>query len=113
MIKVSVNQIPAKLRQGKKRSAYVSIVTEAHIPSDAGLWSGGSRDLYHSLNLSNGMTAPAVSFHNSAPFSGTGRRDVTIPLQSGLCVVRTGTFCGKESAPHYYIVEGDKGVFGL
>lgn len=110
---IPVNQVPVNLRLNKKRKVFVTVTETVNVPMDAGLWSGGSRDQFMTLDTSNGRTTAAVSFEGSSPFGGRPQGDTRIALMPGLSVVKVGSFCGKEATPHYFVHPADKHLFGL
>lgn len=96
------NQVPAILRGGYSGKKFkVEITNEVTIPSDAGLWSGGSRDTYSVIRLADGSTI-AASDNISSPWNDT-RRDRTIPLSDGMAVIRHSMFCGKDMGLTFYV----------
>lgn len=96
------SQIPAHLRGAYSGNKFGAIVTDkVTIHSDAGTWSGGSRDTYKAVRLDTGE-AVQLSDHYSAP-GDASRRDQTITLQPGIAVVRHSIFCGKDMGLEFYI----------
>ncbi len=49
--------------RSKRRQVTVRSASTVHVPMDAGLWSGGSRDLYFSVPVPEGD--PIVPIHNA------------------------------------------------
>jgi hypothetical protein len=72
------------------------------MPIDAGLWSGGSRETYEIIRLSDGaaISDPA---HKTGPFVDTGRRERIIQLEPGVCVRQRTIFCGKDHGLTFYL----------
>jgi hypothetical protein len=96
------SKVPPQLRGGYTGKKFAVRVCESMtIPSDAGLWSGGSRDLYRVVRFADGasVTMPGQA---SSPWD-AGRRDQTITLTPDLCVVRHSDFCGKDMGLTFYI----------
>jgi hypothetical protein len=77
---------------GRKLRAELS--DTAYIPADAGTWDAGSRDIYEGLEMATGRVVSLVDTM-SAPWD-SSRRDQTITLRPGFCVVRHSTFRGKD-----------------
>lgn len=75
--------------------------TNVTIPVDAGLWSGGTRRLFHLVDLQTGQATP-VSWHNTAPWN-ADRRECRITLQPGQAIVESGSFCGKSAGLRFYL----------
>lgn len=96
------NQVPPQLRRGYTGKKFKVVVTESvMVPSDAGIWDGGSRTTYNAIRTSDGAKVPMVN-HNSAPWDAS-RRDQTVPLQPGYAVVSHSMFCGKDMGLTYYL----------
>jgi len=104
-IYLTPDQVPAHLRNGYSGKRFKAIVSDSvTIPSDADLWSGGSRDRYQVVELSSGkVSAPA--HYNKAPWD--VRADNTIALAAGYAVVRHSMFCGKDMGLTFYIHPSD------
>lgn len=105
--KLTAKTLPKNLRtidgyQGRTWCA--EVCTEVTIPSDAGLWSGGSRDQYFYLRLSDGATVMASSA--AAPWS-MERVDNTVRLAPGYAVVEHTIFCGKDLGLRFYVHPDD------
>lgn len=99
------NQVPQHLRCGYAGRSFTAQITDkVTVPMDAGLWSGGSRDLYHVIRLSDGAMIEAQD-HSAAPWD--NRRDNVVTLQPGIAVVRHSIFCGKDSGLTFYMVAAD------
>lgn len=95
-------KVPAQLRAGYTGKKFAVRVTEtAFIPADAGLWDHGSRDLYRVVRLADGATV-TMPGQTSAPWDAT-RRDQTVTLTPGLCVVRHSDFQGKDMGLTFYL----------
>ncbi len=69
------------------------------IPIDAGLWSGGTRELYFAVNLLNGesMELPGQRLYFD------GRSKHIANLVPGLVIVRHSVFCGRDSGLTFYL----------
>lgn len=101
-IYLEANQVPSVLRggyDGKKFSARVA--ESVTVPSDAGLWSGGSRDVYSLVELASGVRHPMPG-QNTSPFDGA-RQERTVTLKPGFTVVRHTIFCGKDMGLTFYV----------
>jgi len=98
-------QVPAHLRggyTGKKFKA--ELVETVTVPAEAGLWSGGSRDVYFALDLSTGERK-SVTDTFSAPWD--NRQSQKIALKSGFAVVRRQTFQGVDLGLTFYLLPSD------
>ena len=96
------NQVPAHLRgsyTGNKFQAH--IVESVTIHADAGTWSGGSRDVYFAIDLSDGRSV-SITDTFTAPWD-SERRDREINLVPGFAIVRRSTFAGKAMGLAFYI----------
>lgn len=105
-IYLDANQVPPALRgaySGKKFAARVSETVT--VPSDAGLWSGGSRDVYTLIELASGVTHPMPG-QSASPFDGA-RQERIVPLKPGFAIVRHSTFCGKDMGLTFYVHPGN------
>lgn len=101
-IHLEPNMIPATLRGGYQGKKFKAVATETvTVPADAGLWSGGSCERYHGVNVNTGA-AMAFPGQNSSPWNGS-RRDVTVTLEPGFAVVRHSMFCGKDMGLTFYV----------
>lgn len=102
VIHLHMNQIPAHLRggySGRKFKAYP--VESIKIPATAGLWEGGSRDMYHAIDLATGERCDMPG-QNSAPLN-TARVERHVALVPGYAVVRESVFCGKDGGLTFYV----------
>ena len=79
--------------------------TSVTIQSDAGLWSGGSRERYIAVELISGKMI-ALPDQDSAPWD-SNRTTREIPLKPGFAILRTSVFCGKNMGLTYYIHPDD------
>jgi hypothetical protein len=96
------NSVPAHLLGGYKgKRIRVSVTERVTIPMDAGLWSGGTRRVFHAVRLADGKQLPMVN-HDAAPW-GTGRTDQAYQIERGIAVLETGSFCGKDSGLHFHV----------
>ncbi len=97
-IKIKPSQVPVRLKGSFKGRRFSVVLTESvHIPMDAGLWSGGSRDVYR---LGQG-SAKLPSWQGSGPFGDSGRTNTRVELNPGDVVVRESCFQGKDSMCFY------------
>lgn len=105
-IALEPNQVPQHLRGSYPGRKFAAVVGEQMtIPADAGLWSGGSRDVYSVIRLGDGAAIDAVN-HNLAPW-GDGRRDIPVTLRQGFAVVCHSHFRGKDSGLTFYVHPSD------
>lgn len=96
------NMIPAALRSGYNGNKFKAVVcTQTTIPSDAGLWSGGTRDTYQLIHLETGRAVTA-SDNMSSPWN-AARKDQDITLQPGFAVVEHSVFCGKDMGLTFFV----------
>lgn len=94
--------VPASLRgQYSGKTFKAMVCTETTIPADAGLWSGGTRELYHAIDLSTGAQV-IIPGQDSIPWNGA-RRDRTIRIQPGFALVTHSMFCGKDMGLTFYV----------
>ena len=103
MLHLDPNQVPASLRAGYKGRQFKAVVcVQMSVPIDAGLWSGGSRETYEIIRLSDGA-AISDPVHKTGPFVDTGRRERIIQLEPGVCVRQRTIFCGKDHGLTFYL----------
>ena len=98
------NQVPAHLRAGYAGRALAAILTTTvDVPMDAGLWSGGSRCVYHFVRLSDGASVASPGqnlFHE-------GRKAYRLDLPHGVAMVRHSIFRGRDHGLTFYIRPDD------
>lgn len=100
-IYIERTMVPAAIRgMSKKRRWRVVITTTVRVPMDAGLWSGGTREEYSLVRLSDGATLPN-KLANTSPWN-SARQDVSFELPSGVVILKSGHFCGKPATPTIY-----------
>jgi hypothetical protein len=105
-ITLEPNQVPATLRQGYGGKKFEAVVTsEVTIPADAGLWSGGSRDLYSAVRLADGSSIEFPG-QSAAPWD-RGRTDRKITLEPGIVVKCHTYFSGKDLGLTFYLHPSD------
>lgn len=95
------SQVPASLRgryAGNKFKAYVT--EQMTVPSTAGLWDGGSRDMFSALRLADGATVPMPGQH-LAPWD--NRSDQKVTLAPGIAIVEHSIFAGKDMGLTFYL----------
>ena len=101
-IYLETNQVPPALRGGYDGKKFAARVVESvSVPSDAGLWSGGSRDVYTLIELASGVRHPMPG-QSASPFDGA-RQERTVTLKPGFAIVRHSTFCGKDMGLTFYV----------
>ncbi len=101
-IHLDARDVPAQLRGNYSGKKFQARVCESMtIPADAGLWSGGSRDTFHAIRLSDGAQVAMVE-HNMAPWD-MGRREVPVSLRPGFAIVNHSMFCGKDMGLRFYV----------
>lgn len=94
-IHLEANMVPQHLRgnyTGRTFTAEVS--AEATIPAHAGLWDGGSRDVYRLVEIATGR-AVAFPGQASAPWD-ADRKETRFAIPAGFAVVRHSVFCGQD-----------------
>ena len=79
--------------------------TSVTIQSDAGIWSGGSRERYIAVELASGKMI-ALPDQDSAPWD-SNRTTREIPLKPGFAILRTSVFCGKNMGLTYFVHPDD------
>lgn len=82
------------------RSLFVEVVPHLDIPTDAGLWGGGTCEKYYALFL-NGP-AVAASTNNGAPWSECGRGE-RIDIPANACIARRFWFQGRDCGITFYV----------
>lgn len=93
--------VPTTLRRayaGKKFAA--EVCEEVRIPTDAGLWSGGSRDFYSAISLTTGQAIPLPG-QDTAPWG--NRQTQMVKLAPDFAIVRHTIFCGKDLGLTFYL----------
>jgi hypothetical protein len=94
--------VPAALRGGYKGKKFKVIVcTETTIPSDIGLWSGGSRNIWSAIDLATGRQIPLPG-QMSSPCD-KGRADHTVAIKPGFALVCHSMFRGKDMGLTFYL----------
>jgi len=105
-IHLDPKDVPSQLRgrySGRKFKAEVT--TRVTIHSDAGTWSGGSRDTYSLVRLADGKELPATDTMSS-PWD-RSRQDQTINLEPGIVAVRHSMFQGNDMGLTFYVHPDD------
>ena len=113
-IKLQKSQVPGRYLQSdyRGRKFRVDIRDNMMIPADAGLWSGGSREVFHWFQ--NGMPARMPFSQSSGPFDDAGRTNARLDLLDGHVVTRRSWFCGKDTGLTFYCSESTaKAIFGV
>lgn len=101
-IHLEPNQVPQHLKGGYTGRKFQAEVCESiHIPITAGLWDGGSRDVYRAIRLSDGATVPMPG-QDTAPWDAR-RADRTVPLQPGFAIVMHSTYAGRDMGLRFYV----------
>jgi hypothetical protein len=95
------NQVPANLRNGYAgRKFQASVCETVTVPMTAGLWDGGSRDVYSYIRLSDGAAVEMPGQRNAPDSS---RSEVLVTLVPGYAVVRHSRFQGQDMGLTFYI----------
>jgi hypothetical protein len=101
IIHLESSQVPATLRGAYAGHKFKAVVCESlTIPCTAGLWDGGSRDLYQAVDLATGQRHSGT-FQNEAPWG--DRKDREVALVPGLAIVEHSIFCGKDMGLTFYL----------
>lgn len=101
-IHLTRDQVPQSLIGGYRGNMFRVIVAETvHIPSNAGLWDGGSRDVFVARRMADGFDVPFPG-QDTAPWD-RGRQDRTVTLRPGIAVVEHSHFCGKDMGLRIYV----------
>lgn len=106
-IVLDARDVPAHLRGlcGYSGRTYAARVVETvTIPADAGLWSGGSRCVYHAVRLADGADGAAAD-HDAAPWDARGDRRVQ--LRPGFAIVRHSISCGRDLGLTFFVHPAD------
>jgi len=100
------NQVPLHLRLGYSGKHFKAIPCDnVTIPFDVGLWSGGSREEYFLVRLSDGKRVQPVD-HNLAPWD-NARHSEKVTLQPGFMIVKSTMFQGKDLGLTFYVLPAD------
>jgi hypothetical protein len=96
--------VPAHLRgdyAGQKFAA--QLCERVTIPATAGLWDGGSRDVFGAVELATGNTR---RLPDADPFNGA-QRDARVTIPPGIAIVRRTYFQGKDLGLTFYLRPDD------
>ena len=100
------NQVPAFLRSSYSGSKFRAEPCESvYIPSDAGLWDGGSRTSYTAIELNSGRVV-ALPGQTSAPWDAS-RVERKIDLKPGFAIVAHRMFKGNDLGLTFYVHPAD------
>ena len=100
-IHLTPNLVPPVIRaQYSGQKIQAEICESVHIPCNAGLWDGGSRDTYRALRLSDGAEIPLSD--GDAAFHGK-QQDQTYTLAAGIVVINHCIFRGKDMGIRIYM----------
>lgn len=100
------NQVPAALRGSYTGTRFNARPCESMtIPSDAGLWSGGSRTTYSAIELATGREMPLPG-QMSAPWD-KDRKEREVTLRPGFAIVAHAIFCGTDCGLTFYVHPAD------
>ena len=95
--------VPHSLRGNYSGRKFKAIVCETvTIPADAGLWDGGSRDIYYAARLFETVDLCRIPGQETAPWNGA-RRDTVVTLQPGQVIVQHSHFCGSDMGLTFYV----------
>lgn len=102
-VHLEASQIPSHLRGNYTGKQYKAVICESvHIPIDAGLWSGGSRDQYKAVNLATGQEIPLPG-QDVSPWN-SERKERQVALAADFAIVRHTIFCGKDMGLTFYLL---------
>ena len=93
------------------RKYQVEVTDQVIVPVDAGLWSGGSRELYEFLHIATGQNRMSPG-QRHAPWDCL-RQERCYQIEPGFIGRRQSTFCGKDAGYTYYVHPDDKAKFNL
>lgn len=94
--------VPTVLRGSYTGNKFkIEVCETMTIPMDAGLWSGGSRNSYHGVDMVTGQTWP-VAFEHTSPWN-SERKNIEVKLAPGKAVVEHSMFCGKDMGLRIYL----------
>lgn len=94
----------ARLLQGITRKRKCILVYPVDSVTLSGTyWSGGSRTDYSLCNMRTGQMTPLSGV--APPQFGGPSEAPRVQIPEGSCVISTGTFCGRPSAPTVYLRE--------
>jgi hypothetical protein len=100
-IYLDARMVPAQLRGDYAGKKFKAVVTESVIvPMTAGLWDGGSRDLYYAIGLETGRNVEMPG-QRLAPTN--ERRTYNVALEPGIAIVEHSTFCGQDAGLTFYV----------
>jgi hypothetical protein len=103
---LEASQVPSHLKGSYSGRRFKARSCETvTIPSDAGLWSGGSRDTFRVVRLADGASIMPTN-ENAAPWD-RSRGERTITLEPGVCVVEHSMFCGKDMGLTFHLHPAD------
>lgn len=106
MYHLDKKDVPANLRAGYSGNKFkAQTVTSLTIRSDAGLWSGGTRDFYYMIRLADGATC-SFPGHQNAPWN-KERTDKEISIDPGFAIVRHSHFCGTDMGLEFFVNPAD------
>lgn len=101
-IHLESNKVPVFLRGSYTGKMFKAEVCESMtIPSDAGVWTEGTRHTFKYIRLADGKEMDAVN-HNAAPWD-KSRKDIKVDLKPGYTVVEHTIFCGKDMGLRFYV----------
>jgi hypothetical protein len=101
-------QVPAALKRHFAGRTFSAVICETvTIPAGAGLWDGGSRDLFSAIRLAD---SASIGTPAADPFD-FGQRDRSIPIPEGVVIARQSTFQGRDSGVTFYVRAGDVAPF--
>jgi hypothetical protein len=100
-IYLDAKDVPAIMRGSYTGTKFRAHVCESMtIPMDAGLWSGGTREVYSVVDLDTGNRR--LPGQDAAPWD-RSRKDLEVVLRPGLIVVMHSYFCGKDMGLTFYV----------
>lgn len=94
-------QVPAHLRGGYTGKTFKAVITDrVHMPANAGMWDGGSRDTWRAVRIADGKEVPLSD--GNAAWSGR-QPDKDIALEPGICVLCHQVFVGRDLGLTFYM----------
>ena len=104
-MKITKGALPRWVREFVEASGYkgrkfeVEVRSTFTVPSDAGLWYGGTCEKFYSLSPDG---SEAARLNNAAPWRECGRGE-TVSIPEGVLLARRSWFCGKDSGFTFYV----------
>ena len=96
------NQVPSTLKGNYCGKKFKAVITDTvTVPSDAGIWGGGSRDTFTFIEIATGRSIPSPC-QDTAPWDNR-RQEFSGTLPAGVAMVEHSIFCGKDMGLTFYL----------